>query len=561
MKNRIYFGIIIFCSLQLLVLFFWRMNAAADILQVEYDGSRLYFYYRCMDRLYHDDSNIQINSYQDEKSGEFYLFFPKAFEGKRSKLLLYGADELVVNRQFYRNDDKIGFLEEGRYSVAVGESFYVLNVMYGGDIPSVFISLETGNMDYVHEEKENSDTGSMNMYDADGALLYSNSLLDMHGRGNYSWRYHRKKGYAISLAAKGALTGNTISDRWNLIGSSYDPYLIKNKIIYDMSYMTGLEYSPRTEYIELYVCGEYMGTYLLTNKIKIGQDSVDIIDLGKQTEAVNGQQLEAYEAYAVEDGEDIDSKGFHIPNNPADISGGYLIEQEIYDRYAEEPSGFRTASGSSFVIQSPEYASREQVDYIQAYMQELETALSGDGGINPENGKHYTAYIDMESFVKDYLLQEISKNYDMNVTSQYFYKPSGDNSVLYAGPVWDFDNSMGTSSNYMGGDEITGTKMDNPRDLLAEYYFYREDNFSFPSFYLHDDFKQAAIRAYYQEFKPRLNTILETGLEEYGSQLGNSNEMNRIRWQLDKDWQTEISKIKDFMTKRMEFLDEVWGNE
>lgn len=556
MKNRIYFGIIIFCSLQLLVLFFWRMNATADILQVEYDGSRLYFYYRCMDRLYHDDSNIQINSYQDEKSGEFYLFFPKAFEGKRSKLLLYGADELVVNQQFYRNDDKIGFLEEGRYSVAVGESFYVLNVMYGGDIPSVFINLETGNMDYVHEEKENSDTGSMNMYDADGGLLYSNSLLGMHGRGNYSWHYHRKKGYAISLAAKGALTGNTISDRWNLIGSSYDPYLIKNKINYEMAEKVSLEYTPKTEYIELFVCGDYMGTYLLTSKIKIGEDSVDIHNLEKETESINDKPLGSYEEYIVWKDEGVDGKGYQIPDNPQDITGGYLIEEDIYDRYMDEASGFRVNSAANFVIKSPEYVTVEQLNYIQKFMHEVQAAIQAEDGKNPISHLHYTNYIDIESFAKVYLLQEISKNYDMNVTSQYFYKPKGKNSLLHAGPVWDFDNCMGTSSNIM-----SGTRMDDPRDLLSEHYYLEKRHFSFSRIYIHDDFKQAAISTYYQEFKPRLNSILETGLEEYGSQLGNSNEMNRIRWQLDKDWQTEISQIRDFMTKRMEFLDEVWGNE
>lgn len=558
--KKLQWVILAVCILQLLGLYLWGIRRGTDILQVEYNGSKLYFYYRCMDRLYSDGDNIQINSYLDEDTGEFYLFFPGDFQGRTSRLLLYGADELVVDQAFYRTDDSVGFLQEGRYSVAIGGNFYVLNVMYGGKLPGVFINLDTGNMDFVHENKENSDTGSFNMYDAGGKLRYSGALLSMHGRGNYSWLYHRKKGYAVSLAAKGALLAGAVSDKWNLIGSSYDPYLIKNKIVYDLAANVNLEYTPETEYIELFVCGDYLGTYLLSNKVRIGEDSVDIDSLEKRTEAVNAKLPELYEPFQEADGGDVDKKGYLIPENPADITGGYLIEQEIYDRYIEEPSGFRTKSGNNYVVQSPEYASLEQLNYIQDYMQGIENALSDEDGMDPETGKHISDYIDMESFVKDYLIQEIPKNYDMNVTSQYFYKPRGSDSLLYAGPVWDFDNSMGTSSNRMGGNGSLGTRMDDPKDLLALYYFVKEDCFSFASLYLHDEFREQAVRLYYESFQPELDELLSTGLADYEENLGNSVRMNQARWSLDKDFASEIWNIRDFLTKRMEYFGEVWEN-
>lgn len=50
----------------------------------------------------------------------------------------------------------------------------------------------------------------------------------------------------------------------------------------------------------------------------------------------------------------------------------------------------------------------------------------------------------MDSFVKKYLIEEITRNYDGGVTSSFFYKASdAEGGKLYAGPVWDYDVSFG----------------------------------------------------------------------------------------------------------------------
>lgn len=110
-------------------------------------------------------------------------------------------------------------------------------------------------------------------------------------------------------------------------------------------------------------------------------------------------------------------------------------------------------------MKSPEYASEAQVKYISGYWQEMEDALYSETGYN-DLDKHYTDYIDIVSWAKQYLIQEWTSNWDAGLTSNYFYKDV--DGKLFAGPVWDFDSALG---NYEGRD---GTNLKDPTNLHAK---------------------------------------------------------------------------------------------
>lgn len=554
MRRRTVLTLMLLGVIQLFLLLYWRSVSNEDRFRIECGDGRLAFYYTSSNRRYADDANIRINGYRDEDSGEYYLFFPKAFCNKKSRLELLGADVLFVNGESYETESRVGFLGEGRYSLAANGDFYVLNVMYGSDIPSVFIDLDMDSLVYIQESKENTDSGHINMYDAEGNIQYRDGLADIHGRGNSSWDYQRQKGYAITLASDGGLVEEVVSDKWNLIGNGYDESLIENQIMYDLAEEVGLAYSPRLRHIDLYIEGEYVGVYLLTTKVRIARDSVDIDNLEKETELLNDLPLYEFEAYGDVDARPGSSKGFRIPVNPVDITGGYLIEQDHSDRYAQEASGFCNKQGDGFVIKSPQYASREQVGYIQAYLQELTDAITAGDGRNPDTGRSYGQYIDVDSFVKNYIIQEIPKNMDMNLTSQFFYKPRGENSLLYAGPVWDFDYTFGMADNI-----VYDTALDDPEGLLGEYSYDAENpGFSFADLYRHRDFRDSVARIYRGEFGERLEDLLDSGIDAYAREISRSAEMNRARWGMEEEHRAAVEGIKAFLKKRVDYLNGVW---
>jgi hypothetical protein len=95
------------------------------------------------------------------------------------------------------------------------------------------------------------------------------------------------------------------------------------------------------------------------------------------------------------------------------------------------------------VFQSPEEPVPEQEDYIKGYINQFETVLHSSGFADPATG--YAAYIDVDSFVRWYLVNEVFRNVDANMWSScWMYKPRGGKLVM--GPLWDFDLAAGNAN-------------------------------------------------------------------------------------------------------------------
>ena len=114
-------------------------------------------------------------------------------------------------------------------------------------------------------------------------------------------------------------------------------------------------------------------------------------------------------------------KWIDIPNDPADISGGYLLEFDWNTRYDEELCGFVAHTGQPVVIKSPEHATQAEVNYIADLVDPGLEAVHSSTGYNVA-GKHYSEYFDMDSLVAMYILQELGMNHDTGVSSLFFYK-------------------------------------------------------------------------------------------------------------------------------------------
>lgn len=100
-------------------------------------------------------------------------------------------------------------------------------------------------------------------------------------------------------------------------------------------------------------------------------------------------------------------------------------------------------AGDMLGIRSPKYASVNELDYISCFYNQMEAAVLSEDGINPTTQRHYSEYIDMESFARYYLLNEIVLNHDGGMHSLYMYKDSDSiDPKLHAGPAWDFDKSL-----------------------------------------------------------------------------------------------------------------------
>ncbi|MGN0468683.1 MAG: CotH kinase family protein [Acutalibacteraceae bacterium] len=395
-----------------------------------------------------ENSIDTINWYKSD-DGTYYMFLP-ANADLSSLTVWYKAsgDVYVGDVKLVSGEKTNVFSKSGLYKLKVGTKNYSLYVMCSAEIPTVYINTESGSLDYIHENKDNKEAGAIKIVE-NGKVTVDKELKQIKGRGNVTWNAP-KKPYNIKFDKKTDLFGMGKAKKWTLLASYYDSSLIRNSVALGLSDELGLPYTSEFQAVDLYINGSYMGNYLVCESVEVGSERVDINDLIDANEEANPDiNIEECSRAGTGNATDCGSKKWvNIPNNPENITGGYLLEFDLASRYNSEVSGFVTNQGQAVVLKSPEYASQAEVEYISKLMCEAEDAIYSEDGYN-SLGKHYSEYFDMESLVKMYIIQEFTSNMDAGLTSTYFYKDA-DSDKIYAAPVWDFDYALGADVNRFG---------------------------------------------------------------------------------------------------------------
>ncbi len=227
-----------------------------------------------------------------------------------------------------------------------------------------------------------------------------------------------------------SLLGMPEEEDWVLHGPYSDKSLMRNKLIYDLSTDMG-RYASRTRFVELILNGSYKGVYVFMEKLKRNKNRIAIEKLTPEE------------------------------NSGDDLTGGYILK---IDKIAGSNVGSGYNNQNSFASEVPppyagggeirflyEYPDAEEItsqqrNYIQNYVLDFEAALSSDNFKDPVNG--YRAYIDVESFIDFFILNEISHNVDGYRLSTFMHKDK--NGKLAMGPIWDFNLAFG-NADYCGG--------------------------------------------------------------------------------------------------------------
>ena len=423
-----------------------------------------------------------------------------------------------------------------------------------GKLPVMYVTTQTGSMELLDADKAYKEDGWVEFVDAEGNVVFIDELRSISARGNQTFSYE-KKSYRIRTHNSVDIMGMGESDTWILLCNVYDPAYIRNKLTYEMALQAGMYASPRSEYIDVYFNGVYGGMYQLCEKVEIGENRLEIADLEEKNRALNGEPDYA-DVFVTEGGM---QKGTQLVHEPEDSTGGYLIERDYGGKYDEVISGFVTADGDHFGLQNPTHASEAQVAYIAGLMQEIEDAIRSTDGINPQTGKHFTEYIDLESWADKYLVEEISRNEGGGGSSSFFYKPEDALSTkVYAGPVWDYDKAYGR--NYI---EYAYDR--NTRDLgfLTLHHHYTS---WFYYLYQHEEFVEAVKREYEEKFADYLTVMYEEKIDEYLAQIEDAAVLDRARFayiyqgygKYAPDYRREAEKVRTYIREHKAFLDEVW---
>ena len=426
--------------------------------------------------------------------------------------------------------------------------------LHSSDLPVLSMVTESGSMEYIHEVKGNEETGGILLLDESGKLLCEEEAESISGRGNSTWGL-LKKPYQFKLKENTDLFGFGKAKSWALLANGYDETNLRNQLALGLADALGMSYVPEGRLVDLYINREYYGCYYLCEEVRVGEGRVEIRDLEETAGLVYRE--EELNALVSSQNEDGSWKWVETEYEEEDLSGGYLFERELKERYEQEISGFSTEQGDYYALQSPKYASGQQVNYIANLMQEFQDALAQEDGKHPVTGKHYSEYIDMTSFVQKYLVEKISKNYDGGVTSSFFYKPEDAVSTkIFAGPVWDYDVAFGNCNL----DKIVSNPIGVSK--LDDHIF---DTDIFLQLYEKEEFYSQMVTLYEEKALPYLNSLLEGGIDSLTEETRQASEMNHIRWedlsnryQYYTDYNNDIRYLKYFVEERRDFLNEVW---
>jgi spore coat protein CotH len=219
--------------------------------------------------------------------------------------------------------------------------------------------------------------------------------LTIKGRGNSSFTGMPKPGYKIKFEKKQGLLGMPKDKEWALIGNSADKTLLKNFITYKLADWLGDEYTPRSQFVELYLNRQYQGVYQLVETVKVSEHRVNI----PQSDS-----------------------SFLLERGPTEHGGEHFVVTE---------------QGTKFEIKSPKEPTDSSTALIKKALSQFENYLRSD---NPKG--EITDYLDFEDYLRYYWIQEISKNMDGAFRRSIFLTwQKGD--VIRLGPVWDFDVAYG----------------------------------------------------------------------------------------------------------------------
>ena len=354
---------------------------------------------------------------------------------------------------------------------------------------------------------------------SDPEKLYSDvaefsAEMGIRGRGNSTWSFP-KKPWKVKLKDKASLLGMPADKEWALLANYADRTLVRNIVAMKLSEICGFSWTPRMHSVEVYLNGKYQGVYTLCEHKKVSSDRVDIDVVG---EDVTGGDA---------------------------ITGGYYLEIE---EQQDETTCWWTSMGVPMMFSDPEEPNSEQLAYIKGLFESFEQALWAK---DYSQASGYPKYIDVDSFVDYYIVQELTKNIDGNLRkSSFITKERGKKMEMYH--LWDFDLTLGNCGYFWGN---VGNGPENFWIKLDKWYPHL---FADPAFV-------DKVQKRWNELKPEFDKIPEF-IDEQTFYLAKAQERNFKVWSIweSVDWvyfpslgsyEKEVDYLKEFYTKRLEWLD------
>ncbi len=379
------------------------------------------------------------------------------------------------------------------------------------NLPTLYITLDD-NMSLSKISHDEWSGATYTLVDGENGIV--EKRLQIKGRGNYSWTMN-KKPYSLKLDEKESLLGMGKGKSWVLIANWSDKTLMRNYITMNFARNIGLQYSSECRYVDVYFNGEYEGNFVLCEKITIGDNRIE-----------------------------VDEK-----------NGGALFEIEKAFRHNNDCTWcIECPSGTHVTFKEPDeedYGAEWKAEVMKQYKS---TFIKAD--ISMTKGyEYYSRYIDVDSFVDWYIVNEWVKNFDSGFTTSCYCYISDKDGKIHMGPVWDYDTCMANQNvadclnpeGYHVGESPWYSILLKDEDffrILQERWTFLEDSGTIDSFFtMIEETDEYIADSCTENFKIWKDALRFDGLR------GNLS---------TRTHEDEVEYVKNWMQTRREWLDKVW---
>ncbi|MCH1613275.1 MAG: CotH kinase family protein [Flavobacteriales bacterium] len=447
-----------------------------------------------------------------------------------------------ANTTYYIVVDGYSATSNGNYQLNINESIG-LNAPDSTNIPLIIIN--TNNQIIVDEPKINVDFKIIDNYPlglnypSDSGNVYQ-GIAGIEIRGSYSATLPQKPFGIETRDIQGnnnnvPLFGMPQENDWILLANYNDKTFLRNVLAFDLFEKMG-HYAPRTKLCEVVINDIYNGIYVFTEKIKRDNGRVDISKL------------------------DLDD------NAGDSLTGGYIFRVDYWNGNNSWVSNYNNPNFPNdevrYVYNYPDYdeISIQQKNYIQTLVGDFEDALWGSDFDDPIFG--YRPFINTRSFIDYFIVNEFARNVDGFKKSRNFHKDkSSKDSLIYAGPVWDFDWAYKDHSSSMLNGAGWRHDYSGPTDVRPPGWYIK---------LLQDTTFANELNCRYFNLR---NTILDTSnlfyfIDSLENILNNAQERHYTRWPIlgvnvgtpeigiqPTTYSGEIIKFKNWISERLTWLD------
>ncbi len=341
----------------------------------------------------------------------------------------------------------------------------------------------------------------------------SSGKCKIRGHGNTTWRTRElyKKPYLIKTDDEVSFFGLPESRKWILLANTADKSSLRNFFSLNLAQnvFNNFSWTPKMNFITLFVNGRYEGLYAITEKVEIQPGRIEI-----DTE-----------------------------------KGSFLAEINLH---LDRIWNFLTSSRVPVSIRKPEDLSDRQYEECQKKVQELEDLIMASSD-SADKLSFLEQKLDFPSLIDWYLINEFTKNHDARDFSSNFFYYDAVKDKFFFSPVWDFDIALGNIS----WDECE--RSDG---------WWIKNSIWFNALFKSKDF-ESKVKSRWNEKKAELKDSFKLIDEEAGA-LTDAMELNDAvwknigrkqwphapQWKKRKTYKAEVDYLKEWCQARFSWMDE-----